>query len=99
MLHFMMILSVNFFISKSKTYQYRNGNEILILKGTTSACPVFMLRREFLLAEISNEADNFLFKPIFGGKSVSKLTYQNKKLSYTRTKECIVSRLSEVVVG
>ena len=90
---------VKIFISKSKTDQYRNGDEILISKGTTSACPVLMLRRYFLLAKISNESDDFLFKPIFGGKSVSKLIYQNKKLSYTRTKECIVSRLSEVVVG
>ena len=78
--------------------------KFLISKGTTSACPVLMLRRYFSLAEISNESDNFLFKPNFGGKCISKLIYQNKRLSiellsYSRTKESIVSRLSEVIVG
>ena len=32
-------------IPKSKTDQYRHGCDILISKGTTSACPVNMLKR------------------------------------------------------
>ncbi|KAK3087671.1 hypothetical protein FSP39_008985 [Pinctada imbricata] len=90
---------VKIYIAKSKTDQYRNGDEILVSKGKTSACPVLLLRKYFDIAEISCDSDHFLFKPMFGGKGGPKLIYQNKKLSYTRTKECIIGRLNEVVTG
>jgi hypothetical protein len=45
-----------FFIRKSKTNQYRNGNEVLIAKGETIACPFSM----FMLHPISLSADRIL---------------------------------------
>jgi hypothetical protein len=84
------------FIKKSKTDQYRQGNEILIARGSTSACPVRMMERYFDLGSIDSSND-FLFKPLFKSKDGTKLISKNKKLSYTRTRECLVSKLKTVM--
>ena len=34
---------ISIFIHKTKTNRYRQGNEIVIVKGSSSACPMFML--------------------------------------------------------
>ena len=83
-------------IEKSKTDQYRDGNEILISKGTTSACPVKMFMTYKQLSGINLESNFYLFRPIFRTKSMCKLIYKNKKLSYTAARESIVSRLKSV---
>ena len=83
-------------IPKSKTDQYRHGCEILISKGLTSACPVTMLQRYMLLANLEFESDSFLFKAVSKTKSGAKLIFKDKKLSYTRAKECIVSLFKSV---
>lgn len=44
----------------------------------------------------NSESDNFLFRPIFRSKQVRSLIYKNKRLSYTRARECIVSRLKSI---
>ena len=67
------------YIEKSKTDQYWNGSEVLISKGTTSACPYLMFLRNKSLAEVNLDSDFFLFRPIFRSKGVCKLIYKNKK--------------------
>lgn len=86
-------------ILKSKTDQYRFGNEIVISKGQTHACPYFVLEKYFLLADINAVSEDFLFRPIFRSKKRCSLIHKNKPLSYTRARECIVSRLKEVCSG
>ena len=83
-------------IRKSKTDQYRLGNELVISKGHTAACPFNMLKKYFSLADIDNASDHILFKPVFRSKSTCKLIYKNKPLSYTSTKENIVKLLLSV---
>ena len=83
-------------IQKSKTDQYRNGDEIYISKGTTIACPLNMFNRYVTLAQLDLQSDEFLFKPVFRSKNVCKLIYKNKKLSYTAARESIVRRLKLV---
>ncbi|KAK3103157.1 hypothetical protein FSP39_016878 [Pinctada imbricata] len=83
-------------INRSKTDQYRQGNEILIAEGQTSACPMSMMSRYITLACLDLQSSDFLFKPIFRSKGISKLVYKNKKLSYTTARETIVSRLKSV---
>lgn len=85
------------FIRKSKTDQYRQGNEVLIARGVTSACPVKMTEKYFKLGSIDNSSCDFLFKPLFKSKDGAKLINKNKKLSYTRTRECLVSKLKSVM--
>ena len=85
-------------ILKSKTDQYRLGNLIVISRGQTAACPYNMLYKYFCTAGINSDSDDFLFKPIFRSKDRCSLIYKNKPLSYSRARECIVSRLKEVCV-
>ena len=83
-------------ISCGKTDQYRDGNTVLISKGETEACPFSMLQRYISLAIIDLSSDLFLFKPIYRSKSVCKLIFKNKPLSYTSTRENILKLLSLV---
>ena len=83
-------------IRRSKTDQYRDGSEVVISKGTSVACPHSMLLKYIDLAGISLSSDEFLFKPIFRSKSVCKLIYKNKPLSYTSTRENILKLLALV---
>lgn len=88
---------VKIFINKSKTDQYRQGNEILISRGVTSACPVKMLQRYISRGIIDIFSDHFLFKSVFKSKDGLKLIYKNKKLSYTRARECMLSKLKFIM--
>ena len=84
------------YIEKSKTDQYRNGNEVLISKGVSSACPYNMFLKYVRLAGLDLDSDFFLFRPIFRSKNICKLIYKNKKLSYTTARESILARLKLV---
>ncbi|XP_060557719.1 uncharacterized protein LOC132718110 [Ruditapes philippinarum] len=83
-------------IQKSKTDIYRSGKEVLIAKGCSVACPYSMLQRYMTAAHLSVISDSYLFKPAFRSKGKSSLIKLNKKLSYTRAKECIVKKLKVV---
>lgn len=83
-------------IRKSKTDIYRRGNEVLIAKGESSACPYSMLQRYMSAAGLSVQSDDYLFKPAFRSKRTSSLIKTNKSISYTRAKECIVNKLKSV---
>ena len=83
-------------ISKCKNDQYRQGNEILISKGHTCACPYVWYLKYVEIANIDIHSDHFVFKPIFKSKGSSKLIYKNKSLSYTSTRQHVVSLLSSV---
>ena len=83
-------------IRKSKTDIYREGREVLIAKGTSSACPYEMLKRYMSLSSSELGTENYLFRPINTAKNVSVLLKTNKKMSYTRARECIVKKLKIV---
>ena len=83
-------------VSSSKTDQYRKGNTVLISQGKTSACPIRVLKAYIDKAGMSLESDHFLFKPAYCNKGKKNLVKKNKKISYTRARETIVSRLREV---
>ena len=87
---------VRILISKSKTDQYRSGNEVLISKGDSSACPYSMLLRYMNLASLNTESDSFLYRPLFRSGDTCKLIYRNKKLSYTRARQCLLEKLKLV---
>ena len=83
-------------IESSKTDQYRSGNEVLIAKGESNACPYQMLQKYVVLADIDLTSTQFLFKPVYRSGSICKLITKNKPLSYTRAKECLVGKLKAV---
>lgn len=81
------------FIHSSKTDQYRCGNEVVISKGNSVACPYNMLLRYLSISNQSTQDDRFLFRPCFRSGSMCKLIYKDKPLSYTRSRECLLDRL------
>lgn len=87
---------MSIFLSHSKTDQYRQGNEILISKGSSQACPLLMYKRYLGLSSLDVDSDHFVFRPIFRSGGTAKLIYKNKKLSYTAARQNIVKRLKMV---
>lgn len=83
-------------IRKSKTDVYRAGREVLISKGSSSACPQSMLERYLRATEQDVKSDKFLFRSVNRSKGRAKLLAANKQMSYTRARECIVGKLKIV---
>ena len=86
-------------IRKSKTDVYRSGNEILVSKGTSSACPYKMLQKYMSKACINTSLEKYLFRPVFRSGKICKLLEKDKKLSYTRTREVVLRKLKLVAPG
>ena len=87
---------VKLIIPKSKTDQYRQGNEVLIAKTGNNTCPYAMLLKYIESCSVNIHTNHYLFKPMYGTKSGAKLIQKNKSISYTAAKESILSRLGEV---
>lgn len=68
------------YINKSKTDQYRHGNEVVIAKGSTVASALNMFNRYVKCSDINLFSDGHLFRPIFRSKSVCKLIYKTRNL-------------------
>lgn len=83
-------------IEKSKNDQLRQGNEVLLAKGVTCACPYSMFLRYVSAANINLLSSDFIFKPVFRSKGVANLIKKNKPISYTAAKENIVNMLKTV---
>ena len=83
-------------IRKSKTDVYRCGKEVLISKGTSSTCPQSMLQKYLYVTKQVVDSEKFLFRPVNRSKGKAKLLVADKKLSYTRARECIVAKLKLV---
>lgn len=88
---------ISILLTKSKTDQFRDGNEIVIAKTDSVACPYKALSEYVRLFNVDMSQNNFLFRAIYKTKSKVALRGQNKRLSYTRVRELLVSRLYEVV--
>lgn len=89
---------VNIFINKSKTDQYRQGNENPISAGITSDCPVKMLQRYISLGNINTFLVIVLLKSVFKSKEGLKLTKTKKtKHRFTRARECMLSKLKSII--
>jgi len=81
-------------IEKSKTDQFRDGNKVLVASGRTAACPVKLMKN--YLERIGTEQEWYIFRPAYKGKLTTQLIKKNKKLSYTRARECIKKKLQSV---
>ncbi|MEW8548151.1 MAG: tyrosine-type recombinase/integrase [Candidatus Thiodiazotropha sp.] len=83
-------------IKKSKTDQYRQGDEVPISKGSSIACPLRMVLRYLEVSKQSCTSNKYLFRPVFRSGHTCALIHKDKFLSYTRARECILGRLKEV---
>ena len=55
-------------IPRSKTYQMRQGNEVVIARTRIDTCPVAMLESYMKRGRVQLSSDLKLFWPISGGK-------------------------------
>lgn len=83
-------------IAKAKNDQYRKGNEVLLAKLDSPACPYKMFSKYKLAAGIESSSSDYLFKQVNKAKLHSKLIGINRKLSYTNTRARLVALLKEV---
>ena len=85
--------------TRSKTDQYRKGDEVVITRSDKVTCPVVNLERYMLLAIIdtSKASSDYLFKPLVKVRSGFQLIEKVKPLSYTRARESVVGLLKEFV--
>ena len=83
-------------IRRSKTDQYRAGDEVLVAKGQTAACPYAMFLRYVDLAKVDLSSDMYLFRPLYRSRGICSLVSKNKPISYTTAKKCMVKRLKHV---
>lgn len=83
-------------ISKSKTDQYRHGDEVLVSKGQSIACPYAMFLKYVSVAQVDLKSNLFLFRPIYRSKHKCALINVNKPISYTTARECIIKKLKLV---
>ena len=81
-------------IPRSKTDQYRQGNEVVIARTRSDTCPVAMLEEYLRRAEIDLNSQLFLFRPITGSRG-EKLR-KSGRLTYTRLRELLKSKLEEL---
>ena len=52
-------------IQGHNTDQFRKGDEVVISKGQTNACPMSTVMRYMVCAGIDSKSDHFLFKPAY----------------------------------
>lgn len=83
-------------LEKAKTDQYREGNLVSISKGETILCPLLRLETYLKLGNIDLNEDKFLFRPLYKSKNGVKLINLDKKISYTRARECIRKKVNSV---
>ncbi|MEW8546456.1 MAG: tyrosine-type recombinase/integrase [Candidatus Thiodiazotropha sp.] len=83
-------------IRRSKTDVYRAGKEVIIAKGSSTACPYILLQKYLKLTCQNNTSNKYLFRPVNRSKGRASLLSQDKQLSYTRARECIIEKLKIV---
>ena len=86
-------------VTRSKTDQYRKGDEVVIARLDKVTCPVVNLEKYMLLANInaSKASSDYLFKRLVKVRSGFELIEKVKPLTYTRARESIVGLLKEFI--
>ena len=81
-------------IPKSKTDQNKLGSDIFISSTPHDTCPVKMLRRYIIEANIEDNSSEFIFRQLSFCKTLNK--YKLRKsgpLSYTRAREILLEKM------
>lgn len=88
---------VNLYIEKSKTDVYREGKDVVISATKNPTCPVAMLSRYLVLANIPEGSNAYIFRSISYCSKTS--TYKLRKsgnLSYTTARDILLSALQKL---
>jgi hypothetical protein len=88
---------VKFFISKSKTDQYREGAWVVVAATGNNTCPVAMLKKYLAMAKVEDTgSEDYLIKPVTFKKSINGYVTRKGKLSYTRCREILHEALKGI---
>ena len=85
-------MSKYIFLRKCKTDQLRQGSEVLLASTRSSSCPVAMLQRYIVKANINQDSQLFLFHPIIAAnparlRDTGKLTYSRLRIIFKQKLE------------
>jgi hypothetical protein len=89
---------IKIFLTKSKTDQYREGAWVIVAETGTITCPVGMLKKYFLLGNLGQFPDKYVFRPVSFLKSSQVYRLREGQLSYSRCREIYKDALYEVGV-
>ena len=80
------------YVELSKTDQYRDGARVVIARTASATCPVRMMERYKDEANITCDAEKFMFGGFVFSKLGTKL-HSSGNLSYTRVRELVFDML------
>ena len=83
------------YVESSKTDQYRDGARVVIARTASATCPVRMMERYRDEANITSDAEKFMFRGLVSSKSGTKLR-SSGNLSYTRVRELVLDMLAMI---
>lgn len=69
-------------IEKSKTDQSREGRSLVIAESRSDSCPCTLLKLYMKKAQIADNSDQYLFRPISSSGNRKRLISVNKPISY-----------------
>ena len=88
---------IKLFLFKSKTDIYREGRDVVISRTGLPTCPVNMLERYLKLANIKDDSEEFIFRPLYLCKSENSYKLRSSgQLSYTRAREIFMSSFHDL---
>lgn len=87
---------VKLFLEVSKTDIYREGREVVISKTGNITCPVEMLRKYIMLANIQIDSSEHMFRPLSFCKSTNTYKLRKGPLSYTTAREILLKALKDL---
>lgn len=88
---------VKLHLEQSKTDIYREGKDVLISRTLNSTCPVNMLQRYLISADISDNNTDYIFRGLVYCKSVDSYKLRKTgKLSYTSARDILLSALNNL---
>ena len=89
---------VKLFVEQSKTDICREGKWVFIGKTGLPTCPVTMLQRYLIKAQIADNSVKYVFRAMtyFRSKKIHKLRASDKCLSYTTTREFMLSAFKTI---
>lgn len=82
--------------SPCQKYAYREWNKVYSEKLFSRYCPVALLERNILMAEVDLNSNLPLFRPLRLFKSSDTYKLYGSKLSYTRCREVFKNRLQDL---
>ena len=84
-------------IEKSKTNQMGEGRSVIIAESSASMCPCSLLKLHMLKAQIPENSDEYLFRPISASDNQKRLISINKPISYSTYRQSFKTSFASIV--